>query len=146
MEKVNWIKVKNEYINGDISYRRLAEKHNTSFNTLKDRAVKEKWKESKDRQHNNITEKTQQKAAEKISERESTLLVNISDLNFELFKLFKEKISQKKFRETIEARDIKSLTGALKDIQDIQTGISGGGKNTETNKLDIIVKELLNKD
>ena len=77
--KLNWAKIKSEYINGHISYRKLAEKHGIPFNTLKDRAVAEKWFEKRKEQHQKIETKTQQKTAEKLAEREANRLLRISD-------------------------------------------------------------------
>ena len=39
----DWIAIKNDYINTDISYRKLAGKYNVSFATLRARAKKEDW-------------------------------------------------------------------------------------------------------
>lgn len=82
LSKIDWIKIRNDYINGNISYRKLAEKYGISFNTLKDRAVKENWYKEKLKQHEKIRIKTQQKTAEKkaVSEADRiTRLLNISD-------------------------------------------------------------------
>lgn len=60
----DWLKIRNEYISGNISYRKLAEKHEVSFATLQSRAKKEHWAEERDRQHDKIkTEVGQQTAA-----------------------------------------------------------------------------------
>lgn len=75
---LDWAKIRNEYINGNISYRKLAEKHGVSFNTLKDRAVAENWFEKKKEQHNKIQTKTQQKTVEKLAEQEANRLLRIS--------------------------------------------------------------------
>ena len=64
----DWLKIKSEYVSGNISYRKLAEKHGVSFNTLKDHAMEEKWKECREKQYHKTTTKTQQKAEEKISD------------------------------------------------------------------------------
>lgn len=61
MGKPNWLKIKNEYLSTNISQRELAKKYGISFNSLKDRANKEKWYVLKKKQHNKITTKTQQK-------------------------------------------------------------------------------------
>lgn len=68
-KKPNWIKIRTEYETSDISYRKLADKHSVSFNTLKDRAIRELWKKRKEESHNEIATKTQQKAREKISDK-----------------------------------------------------------------------------
>lgn len=65
---IDWLAIKNDYINGHGSYRKLAEKYGVSFNTLKDRAVKERWSAERGEQHHKTTTKTQQKTSEKISE------------------------------------------------------------------------------
>lgn len=65
---VNWLKIKNDYINGGGSYRKLAEKYGVSFNTLKERAVGEGWKDLKEEQQRKTTTATQQKTQDKISD------------------------------------------------------------------------------
>lgn len=65
---VDWLAIKNDYINGGGSYRKLAEKYGVSFNTLKDKAVEEGWKKLREDQHNKTTTKTQQKTQEKIAD------------------------------------------------------------------------------
>ena len=75
----DWIKIRNEYINGNISYQKLAEKHGVNYNTLQDKARKEKWFAKKKAQHEKITEKTLQKSAEKLAEAEANRLIRISN-------------------------------------------------------------------
>lgn len=65
---VDWLAIRNDYINGGGSYRKLAEKYGVSFNTLKDKAVEEGWKSLKEEHHNKTTTKAQQKTEEKISD------------------------------------------------------------------------------
>lgn len=90
----DWIKIRNEYINGHISYRKLAEKHDISFNTLKDRAVAEKWFEKKKEQHNKIELKTQQKAAEILAQKEANRLLRISNAADRLLEKIEEATEQ----------------------------------------------------
>ena len=54
---MDWNKIKAEYIAGGTSYRKLAEKHGVSFNTLKDIAVRERWNDLKQQAHNRATTK-----------------------------------------------------------------------------------------
>ena len=75
---VEWNKVKAEYINGYISQRKLAEKHGIPYQTLRDRALKEKWTEKRKAQREKVGEKTAQKTAEKLAEREAKRLLRIS--------------------------------------------------------------------
>lgn len=78
-KKPNWIKIRNEYETIGTSYRKLAEKYSVSFNTLKDRAIRELWSKRKDETHNKIATKTQQKTIEKISDE-------VSEINASHFK------------------------------------------------------------
>lgn len=94
MVTLNWTKIRNEYINGNISYRKLAEKHNISFNTLKDRAVAEKWFEKRKEQHNKIATKTEQKTVEKIAEKNSDLDCEIYNAKVKLLGKIYEAIEQ----------------------------------------------------
>ena len=65
---VDWLKIKNDYINGGGSYRQLSQKHGVSLRTLAKHASDEGWQEEKERHCNNIATSLQQKTAEKVSE------------------------------------------------------------------------------
>lgn len=65
---VDWLVIRNDYINGGGSYRKLADKYNVSFNTLQDRAKREDWKSLKNSQHDKITTESRQKTQDKISD------------------------------------------------------------------------------
>lgn len=64
MARPDWNKLRAEYIAGGISQRKLAEKYNVSFNTLKDKANKEKWAKQQEETYNKATTKAQQKTVE----------------------------------------------------------------------------------
>lgn len=68
---IDWLTIRNDYINGGGSYRSIAEKYGVAFSTLKDVAVREKWKEAKEQQTNKTRTKTEQKTQEKISDEMS---------------------------------------------------------------------------
>ena len=65
---VDWIAIRNDYINGGGSYRKLAEKYGIPFSVLKDKAVSQKWKDAKEQHANNIRTCVEQKTQEKIAE------------------------------------------------------------------------------
>lgn len=46
---MDWKKIKAEYIKGGTSYRKLAEKYNAPFGTLRKVAAKEGWRELRDK-------------------------------------------------------------------------------------------------
>nr|DAI35530.1 MAG TPA: Protein of unknown function (DUF1804) [Caudoviricetes sp.] len=78
---VDWLKIRNDYINGGGSYRKLAEKYSVSFATLRDRAIKENWKSARDRQRNKVVTKTEQKTAEKIAEQEADRIARLLSMS-----------------------------------------------------------------
>ena len=99
---VEWTKIKAEYIAGGISYRKLAEKHGVSFNTLKDIAVREGWNELKQQAHNRATTKMVDVVSDKNAK--------IDDKYFRLV----DKLMSKA-EETIDGLDVFSVT-ALKEM------------------------------
>ena len=90
----DWIKIRNEYINGNISYRKLAEKHNISFSTLQGKAREDGWFEKRKIQHDKINEKIIQKTAEKIAEQEANRLLRISNAADRLLQKIEEATEQ----------------------------------------------------
>ena len=91
---VNWTKLRTEYVNGHISYAKLAEKYDVPLNTIKEKGTKEKWVEKKKKQHAIIQQKTNQKTAEKIAEQESDLAADINSAANELLKKLNIAIAQ----------------------------------------------------
>lgn len=65
---VDWLRIKSEYVNGNISYRKLAEKHGIPFSTLRDRAIGEEWNENRNKHRNRIVTASEQKTTAKISD------------------------------------------------------------------------------
>ena len=116
MVTLNWLKIRNEYINGNISYRKLAEKHGIPYQTLRDRATKEKWFEKRKIQRDKISVKTEQKTIEKIAEQESDLAANINSAANELLEKLKIAIAQTDLY--IE----RTKTRVPKKVRDKETG------------------------
>ena len=114
---VDWKKIKAEYIAGGTSYRKLAEKYKIPFGTLKRVALKEKWSD--------LREQCKQKSATKIVEIESDKqaermrrLLTVSDM---LLDAVEESVKAFTTGElAVEKGVLKSLSGAIKDIKDIQ--------------------------
>ena len=61
---VDWNKLKAEYIAGGTTYRKLAQKHGVSENTLRRRAAKEKWTQERHKADMITTQKVVDKTAE----------------------------------------------------------------------------------
>ena len=65
---VDWLAIRNDYINGGGSYRSIAKKYGVTFSVLKDKAVKGKWAEAKREHENKIRTEAERKTQEKISD------------------------------------------------------------------------------
>jgi DNA-binding GntR family transcriptional regulator len=113
-----WKKIKTEYISGGTSYRKLAEKYGVPLKTLEVHGRDEKWVELK--------RQAEGKAAAKIVEIESDKqaarmkrLLTVSD---ELLQAVEDAVKQFRAGELLlEKGALKSLSGAIKDIKDIQS-------------------------
>lgn len=65
---VDWLRIKNDYINGLGSYRKLAEQYGVSVRTLAKHAKDDDWRGAREAHCNNVATNTQQKTADKISD------------------------------------------------------------------------------
>jgi hypothetical protein len=137
MAAPNWNKIKNEYISSSISQRKLAEKYKVSYNTLKDRAKRENWTKSKDETHRKITSKTQQKTAEKISDEALDFTVDMILINSIAAKRSIEMLNKSELKPS----ELKNITGALKDISEIQKQY-GNNSEKQHNELKQIFEDI----
>jgi uncharacterized protein YjcR len=109
---VDWNKIKAEYIAGGTSYRKLAEKHGVSFNTLKTHAVEEQWHKLRQQKD----EKATTKMIETISDKDAQNAVSINNVADKLL----EKIYEMLDMNVYNTQNIKNLTSALKDLKEIK--------------------------
>lgn len=108
----DWTKIKAEYLAGGTSYRKLAEKHNVSFSTLRKVAAKEQWTELR----NKTRARTDTKMSERISDDVAEKTVNIISVADKLL----GKISDLMDTITLDTQSMKHLTSALKDLKEIK--------------------------
>ena len=112
---MDWNKLKAEYIAGGTSYRKLAEKYDVSFNTLKDIAVQEKWYELKNKAHNDATTKMVNSISNDIAKKS----VKIDDVADKLLEKITNMIEEHG-EILLNSQSLKHITSALKDIKDIK--------------------------
>lgn len=78
--KVNWEKIKTEYITGDISQQKLAIKYGVAVTTLKSRAQREHWYRDRESSRSKVVQKAVRKVETKqakVASKELTLLDKI---------------------------------------------------------------------
>lgn len=162
MLKPDWNAIKSEYITTDISYRKLAEKWAVSFRTLAERAKREDWTGGRDKHCNKIVAQTVQKVANKTASdyahkliRLQTAADSMSEVIADIFQdteQFKRHIIQTRdgdvwdvdcrTMDKIDAKAIKDITGALKDLALVMRNLYGLPTVQEQSAMDIAAKRL----
>jgi len=87
--RINWDKIKTEYVTGDLSQEKLAKKHKVNVRDLADHCRKEKWVE----QRKNYRVKVAEKTEEKIANRKANQLAGLLDASFALSNTIKEAVA-----------------------------------------------------
>lgn len=114
---MDWKKLKAEYIAGGISYRKLAEKHNVPFHTLRKQAAKEHWRELRDE----CIAKTATKIVELESDKNAMRMERLLRVSDDLLDAVEQAVHSFKVGELLlDKSALKSLSGTIKDIKDIQ--------------------------
>ena len=129
----DWIAIRNEYASTDISTRALAEKYGIPYNTIKDRAKREKWVVIRDEQHSKIAAETAQKTAQVVAEGEAgrvARLLRIADQLMDRTEQALAELDQQavRYKETVktsatthdeEGRPVKTETA--REIVNVET-------------------------
>lgn len=108
----DWKKLKAEYVAGGISYRKLAEKHDVPFGTLRRVAEREGWTQMRAQ----VAHKADTKMVETISAKEAKKAVDIIYVADKLL----EKALELMDNVPLDTQSFKQLTSALKDLKDIK--------------------------
>ena len=81
---VDWLSIKNDYINGLGSYRKLAEQYGVSVDAVKKRAAAEQWKKERTNYAPKLHQKVQERTAEIIAEKEANRVSRLLSLSDQL--------------------------------------------------------------
>ena len=104
-KEINWIKLRNEYINGRASYRDLAQKYGISARQIANRGKKENWVALRREKCSEISTKLQQKTQEKILSKEAARLdrlLSLSDRLADLLERAAEEADQYLVKDTAQ--------------------------------------------
>ena len=115
---MDWKKLKAEYIAGGTSYRKLAAKYKANLSVLKRVARDEDWV--------GLREQCKAKAATKIveieSDRQAERMRRLLTVSDELLDCVEDAVRKFKAEELmLDKGALKSLSGTIKDIKDIQS-------------------------
>jgi uncharacterized protein YjcR len=110
-------KIRAEYIASDLSVNELAKKHGVSPSTIRNYSTKEKWKELRAKAGEKAVKKIVEHESDKQADRMKRLLV-VSD---KLLQAVEDAVDKFVAEELVfEKGVLKSLSGAIKDIKEIQ--------------------------
>lgn len=114
----DWNKIKTEYLAGGISYRKLAAKYDVSLTNLQRRAAKEKWVDLRQQ----TVDKTAAKIMDSVSSQQARRYQRLQDVTDKLLDKLEGIVENVCLEEmVIDKYTMKQITGALKDIKDIQS-------------------------
>ena len=110
----DWQKIKTEYIRDtNISTRQLAAKYGVSYSALCQRCAREKLVEARKRKQSILDAKVIERAAEREADR-AAATYDAADMALETVTALLQKDVD---TDTISVADLKTITGALKDIK-----------------------------
>jgi hypothetical protein len=113
----DWNKIKTEYITTDTSYRKLAQKYGVNATTIAKKAGKEDWVA----QRNQQASKTLSKTLNAISKAQANRASRLQTVADKLLDKIENAVDGFDMAELlVDKQALKQLTGALKDIKDIQ--------------------------
>ena len=113
---VDWNKIRAEYIRTGLAYRKLAEKHGVSFNTLKNHAIAEKWYDLRLQKNQKTTTKT----IEALSDKESSQAVSIQSTAEVVLQSTKDILATMPATSLESLKTAASILKILKEVMDVK--------------------------
>ena len=145
-KRINWQKIKAEYVAGNISQRKLAQKHHVPVSTLQARAHRGNWNEERKAALVVVTQNAIKKTAESV-ENNAVLAEKIKRKGLEtLDRLFDEfaQLTSTEHRDykgmkLVDIKRLRDLTAAYKDLTD---DIPKAEDRDTLDKLDAMLAEV----
>lgn len=122
----DWLTIRNDYINGGGSYRKLSEKYGVSLRTIAKHAKDEDWQQQKTDNLNSVAIAVQQKTTEKIAEAESEIAAIRSRIRLTIMKQL-----EARFRLANDGMEFRRLVQSYKDMCEITDGIGSTDENDD---------------
>ena len=134
---MDWKRIKAEYIAGGTSYRKLAEKHNVPFGTLRRIAKQEGWTQKRTQ----VEHKVDTGIVDTVSQREAKKAVDIIDVADKLLEQIKTIID-----DCTSPQQLKNITSALRDLKEIKGYKSEADMREQEARIAKLRKEAENDD
>ncbi|MFO7948115.1 MAG: hypothetical protein R6V19_15020 [Armatimonadota bacterium] len=148
--KADWEAVEREYVTGDVTYAKLAEKHGVVASTVRSRGAKGNWGAKRDAYRDKVNTKSIQKSQEKISEQISEIILDTAQINEDAVKrLHREILDDDNVPNSLEGV-ANALDKALRTHEFLTGGAdsreehvhSGPGENVMRRGLEELVKRI----
>ena len=139
----DWNKIKTEYLTSDTSYRKLAQKYGVNATTIAKKASKEDWVSQ--RQHQ--ADRTLSKTLTAVSNRQVNRATRLQDVADKLLNKIEAAVDDYNMEELlVDRQSLRQITGALKDIKDIQMIRSEADLREQEARIAKLLKEAEHED
>lgn len=139
----DWNKIKTEYLTSDTSYRKLAQKYGVNATTIAKKASKEDWVSQRQQQANRTLSKT----LTAVSNRQVNRAARLQEVADKLLNKIEAAVDDYKMESLlVDRQSLRQITGALKDIKDIQMIRSEADLREQDARIAKLLKEAERED
>ena len=139
----DWNKIKTEYLTSDTSYRKLAQKYGVNAITIAKKASKEGWVSQRQQQANRTLSKT----LTAVSNRQVNRATRLQEVADKLLNKIEAAVDDYNMEELlVDRQSLRQITGALKDIKDIQMIRSEADLREQEARIAKLLKEAEHED
>ena len=139
----DWNKIKTEYLTSDTSYRKLAQKYGVNAITIAKKASKEDWVSQRQQQ----ADRTLSKTLTAVSNRQVNRAVRLQEVADKLLNKIEAAVDDYNMEVLlVDRQSLRQITGALKDIKDIQMIRSEADLREQEARIAKLLKEAERED
>ena len=139
----DWNKIKTEYLTSDTSYRKLAQKYGVNATTIAKKASKEDWVSQRQQQ----ADRTLSKTLTAVSNRQVNRATRLQEVADKLLNKIEAAVDDYNMEVLlVDRQSLRQITGALKDIKDIQMIRSEADLREQEARIAKLLKEAESED
>ena len=139
----DWNKIKTEYLTSDTSYRKLAQKYGVNAITIAKKASKEGWVSQRQQQANRTLSRT----LTAVSNRQVNRAARLQKVADKLLNKIEAAVDDYNMAVLlVDRQSLRQITGALKDIKDIQMIRSEADLREQEARIAKLLKEAERED
>ena len=139
----DWNKIKTEYLTSDTSYRKLAQKYGVNATTIAKKASKEDWVS----QRQQLANRTLSKTLTAVSNRQVNRAARLQKVADKLLNKIEAAVDDYNMAVLlVDRQSLRQITGALKDIKDIQMIRSEADLREQDARIAKLLKEAERED